>query len=110
MGGVVGRFCNENCLRFTQKTGRPPRLSFALVVTICIQFFLSRRKGFKAFCRRNYVERVIGRLKRHIADSFSPPSGLGGGSSDHLPWNIGFEFVDLSFATDIALCICAAIP
>jgi hypothetical protein len=46
---VIDRCCKENSLVFRQKTGRPPQLSFAAVLTIFIRFALSRRKDFKAF-------------------------------------------------------------
>ncbi|MDR2677163.1 MAG: hypothetical protein LBB26_01170 [Puniceicoccales bacterium] len=46
---AISSYCKENSLIFLQKTGRPPQLPLAAVLTVFIQFTLSRRKDFKAF-------------------------------------------------------------
>ncbi|MDR2677590.1 MAG: hypothetical protein LBB26_03445 [Puniceicoccales bacterium] len=46
---ATASYCKENSLVFWQKTGRPPQLPLAAVLTVFIQFTLSRRKDFKAF-------------------------------------------------------------
>jgi hypothetical protein len=52
--------------------------------------------------RRNLVERVIGKLKRHIGDSFSRfRACLESGPSDHHPWHIDAKDGLLNFATGI---------